>query len=293
VVALSAALIAFVRLPGYAPIRRRLSLAAFAGIFLPTVTLATMLPREYTSTQLVLFGIGAGNILAVLAALTALRRPGPVGLRIAIAIAAVSCFVAVLALLLGIVEQFSDIVALVVLLLRRIGEALWLAVPFAAAATVLPPIERMQRRDGIVLGVSGTAAMATAVVLTVAAIILRDDFGVVFYGSFRLEWLLDLWPQLYVVPIAIYVGVAVHGMLGRDWATRQIGAGLFLFLCAGHAPRAPVRLLFLVLAVMLLARAAIALRSGELSVPRPPPVPAPEEPAPSEPSRSPEPEAPA
>jgi hypothetical protein len=287
VVALAAALIAFVRLPGYAPIRRRLSLAAFAGIFLPTVTLATMLPREYTSTQLVIFGIGAGNILAILGALTALRRPGPVGLRIALGVAALHCFLAVLALLLGIVEQFSDIVSLVVLLLRRLGEALWLTIPFAAAATVLPRADRLRSRDGIALGISGVSAMITAIALTIAALALREDFGVVLYGAFRLDWALDLWPLLYVVPIAVYVGVAVLALLGRDDATRQIGAGLLLLCCAGHAPRAPVRLLFLVLGVMLLGRAAISMRSsGAISVPPPAPVPAP---APSEPSHSPEP----
>lgn len=284
VVALAAALITFVRLPGYAPIRRRLSLAAFAGIFLPTVTLATMLPREYTSVQLVVFGIGAGNVLAILAALTSLRRPGPVGLRVALAIASVSSLTAMLALLFGLMEGYSEIVALGVLLLRRACEALWLAIPFVVAVSILPRIEEMRARERLALGGGAVAAMFAAAALTSAAIALREDFAIVLYGAFRVEWALDVWPLVYLVPIGVYAGVAATALLARSPATRQVGAALLLLLCAGQAPRAPGRLLAMVLGVTILARAAIAMRD-RVGAPlkRPgggPPAPAPPPPAP-------------
>ncbi|MBW2461598.1 MAG: hypothetical protein JRH11_08115, partial [Deltaproteobacteria bacterium] len=84
-VALAAALTQFLSAPRKGRITRGMGLAGFGGIFLPIVAVATILPPEFLArrwTYLIVFAVGAGNVLTILISATGARRPGPLGLRL-------------------------------------------------------------------------------------------------------------------------------------------------------------------------------------------------------------------
>lgn len=258
-VALTLALLSVLRTPEHAPVRRRLSIAGFAGIFLPTTALATLLPAERTSTQIVLFGTGAANVLAVLLGLTAARRTAPAGIRAGLALVAVSAFFAFVSLVVSLLQPLphSAMGVTVAMTMRRIGEVTFLLAPLAIGASVLPRAATLRAR--IALGAGVLAFGATLALGWWGLAELRGDFAVVLYGAARVELLLEQAPMAYVLLFAAAIGIGTAALASGDAAHRQAGAGVLLLVAAGFAARSPGRLLMLVLAVALLARACIAL----------------------------------
>lgn len=259
-VALTLALLAVLRTPMHAPVRRRLSIAGFAGIFLPTTALATLLPAERTSEQIVLFAVGAANVLAVLLGLTAARRPAPWGIRAGTALIAISAFFAFVALLVSVVQPIAHtafgLAANAVL--RRIGEVLFLAAPIAIGASLSTARPRTTR-DKLALAVGIVTFLIAASIGWWGLDELGSDFGVVLYGAERVELFLEAAPFLYVVVFAAALGIGAHAVFSSDAAMRQAGAGLLLLVAGGYAARSPGRLLMTVLAVALIARSCIVL----------------------------------
>jgi hypothetical protein len=258
-VALTIALLSFLRTPMHAPVRRRLSIAGFAGIFLPTTALATLLPAERTSLQIVLFAVGAANVLAVLLGLTAARRDAPWGIRAGVALVAISAFFAfaslVVTLLPPIAQTQAGLVAGAVL--RRTGEVCFLIAPIAVAVSIGP--RGRDRRSRVSLA-AGVVTFLVAMSLSWWGLnSLRGDFAVVLYGAERVELFLESAPFVYVVLLSTAVAVGVAGVTSGDSAHRQAGAGVLLLVAGGYAARSPGRLLMTVLAVALLARTCIVL----------------------------------
>ena len=259
-VALTLALLAVLRTPMHAPVRRRLSIAGFAGIFLPTTALATLLPAERTSDQIVLFAVGAANVLAVLLGLTAARRPAPWGIRAGTALISVSAFFAFVALLVSVVEPLAHtafgLAANAVL--RRIGEVCFLIAPIAIGASLSTRRPRTTR-DKVALAVGIVTFLVAACVGWWGLDELASDFGIVLYGAARVELFLESAPFLYVVVLAAALGIGARAVVASDPALRQAGTGLLLLVAGGYAARSPGRLLMTVLAIALIARSCIVL----------------------------------
>lgn len=258
-VALTIALVAFLRTPVHAPVRRRLSIAGFAGIFLPTTALATLLPAERTSLQIVLFATGAANVLTVLLGLTAARRAAPPGIRIGVGIMALSALLSFTALVVALVEPIAHTAAGVSTArwLRHAGEAFYLLIPLAVAVSVFPTGHTPRSRLSLAAGV--IAAVTAATLMWWGHEELRAEFTVIVYGATRLEMLLESIPEAYTVPLALGFGVGVGALVSDDAARRQAGAGVLLVVAAGYAARSPSRLLMMVLGAALLARATVVL----------------------------------
>lgn len=258
-VALTIALVAFLRTNVHAPVRRRLSIAGFAGIFLPTTALATLLPAERTSLQIVLFATGAANVLAVLLAVTAASRPAPRGIRVGMALVAASALLSFTALVVSLVEPLAHLESGLIAAhwMRNVGEVAYLLVPLAVAVTVFPRGRTLRSRVSIVVGV--LAAGTTAALMWWGYSELHSDLTVIVYGATRLELLLEALPQAYVVPIAIGFGVGCAALTSDDATHRQAGAAVLLIIAAGYAAKSPGRLLMMVLGTALLARATLVL----------------------------------
>jgi len=265
-VALTIALLAFLRSSTYGPVRRRLALAGFAGVFLPTTALATFLPTERTTTEMILFGVGAANVLAVLLGVIAVRLSSPRGIRIGIALGAASCFCGFLSLVLPLVEPLTRVAIAMhaTELLRRVGEVAFLSAPGAVAFSIVPRDPSLRSRIAMAVGVFVAFAVVAFVIWGKMA--LRSDFDVILYGAMRVRLFLGFAPALYSVPFAIGFGAASAALLSGDPTRRQGGAAVMLFLGAGYAPTAPGQLLMLVLAMALLTRSSVTL--GELAVNR-------------------------
>jgi hypothetical protein len=259
-VALAVALIAFVRIRSHAPLRRRVLLAGFSGVFLPTVFLATFLPEERTTQQVVLLGTGAANVLAVLVGLGAIRWPSPPALRLALSVVCSGLFASFGAIVVAIVspeagwEPGYDVARI----LRHLGEIAYLSAPAPLLAFLFVRPEPDRRRV-LMMVVGSVAALAVFGAMLYGRTSLRGDFGVVLYGAQRLVLFIDSFPLAYALPIAVATGVGAAALASSTASDRQVGAGVLLLLAAGYAPKTPLTLLVMVLGVVLLSRAATAL----------------------------------
>lgn len=272
IVALVFAILSFLRLPGFAPIGRRLAVAAFSGIFVPGVVVATMFPYASLRRRLVIFGLAAANVLVTLLAMTALRNRPHGGVRIASGLVAATAFLSLILVGLGQIaysevgapfEWLSAILSAnptttqrALLGLRNVGEVCWMGMLAATAFTIL------HRRDEGRNTRYGVAAVAF--VIAVAAVIATGElvghrFRLVLFGSFRVGLFLDVMPSAYALPIGLAIASGVVGLAQRDGATRQLAGAVLLWLAAGYAPHTPIQLLYLVLSAVMLTRAAQAL----------------------------------
>ena len=256
-VALLWALVTFFWRRGWISVRQRLMLAGFAGIFVPTVLVATLTPAERTTEEVVLFGTGSANVLTVMLGLIALQWRSPPSLRAATALWTSASFLAFGALVMGMVgpEMNWEASYAATRWVRRAGEFIWLLAPLPVAATIVP---RKGPRARWALG----AASVTAVLVTWAFLEWRAavpaTFPTLLYGALRLEFALESVPLGYAVPLALSAAVVAGGFCSRRAADRQAAGAACLFLLAGYSPRSPGLVLMMVLAMALLTRACIA-----------------------------------
>jgi hypothetical protein len=271
VVAVLVSLIAFLRLPGYASIGRRLAVAAFSGIFLPCVAVAALLPAAMLRRKLVVFGLAAANVLVALIAVTAVRYRPERTLRVALALASATAVLTLIVVGLGQLTQaeggfWGSLGALlmaqpgttekVLLGLRHSGEVCWVGVLIACSLVAV-----WDRGHAAVRArVGGAVALVVALTAGLAALqqMIGHRFRFLLFGSFRLGLLVDDLPLAYALPLAMGLAGAFVALVRRDSAMRQLGAGMIAWLAAGFAPHTPIQLLYLVLGALLLARAAQA-----------------------------------
>ena len=272
VVALLVSLIAFLRLPGYASIALRLVVASLSGIFLPCVVVAALLPPAMLRRNLVIFGLAAANVLVALVTMSAARyRPERV-LRVALGLAGATALLTLMFVGLGQLVRaegsgfWGSLGALLAaqpgatekvrLALRHAGELSWLGVLIACSLVAVWDRGRAAMRARV----GGAVALVVALTAGLVALeqLIGHRFRFLLFGSFRLDLIVDQAPLLYALPLAMGLAGALVALFRRDSGMRQLGAGMLAWLIAGFAPHTPIQLLYLVLAGLLLARAAQA-----------------------------------
>jgi hypothetical protein len=266
IVALLGAIYHFLRLRRIAPLERRMLVAAFAGVFLPTVTFAALFPAPHflASTPmapggLLLLGLGSASTLGVMVVLIAIGRHGPFGLRGALALYGLSVLFALGAVVAPLFFAGAEMwrtSAQVVRVLRGASEVTYLLAPLVAVPSLRPVYPPRRARLG--LGVGTAVAAAVVGLFAWGRLALRSDFAVVLYGVQRLDLLLDVVPWLYALPLAAGFGMGAAALTSASPPDRQAGAGLVLVLCGGHAPNSPFQLLMMALGLSLMARAFLA-----------------------------------
>jgi len=257
-VALTIALVSYLRMRGYASMVRRLFVASFAGIFMPTVVLAIVMPRERTQGEVVIFATAAANILATLLASTSTRARAPVAWRAGAGLVGLATFCSLAWLTASRVRgiALTSVGPKLAALSAGAAELGYIAVLVLVAALVVPRSPRI--RDRIALGVGVATLVASLAAFVVSWRWLRADFATVLYAAQRVDLLIDAAPLVYAVPIAVALGGGVAALCGADAIRRQAGAGLLLFTAAGCAPRSPGALLTMLLGAALISRAVLA-----------------------------------
>lgn len=270
-VAVMASLVAFLRLPGFASIGRRLAVAAFSGIFIPSVAVAALLPSALLRRKLVIFGLAAANVLVALITLTAVRYRPERTLRISLGLACATALLTLTTVGLGQLAQaqgglWGSLGALmmaspraterVLLAIRHTGELCWAGVLIAGAIAAVWDRGVGRIRARVVSAVALIVALAIGIVALEQ--IVGHRFRFLLFGSFRLALLVDDLPLAYAVPLAIGLGGGLVAVVRAEPAMRQLGAGLLAWLAAGFAPHTPIQFLYLVLGALLLARAGQA-----------------------------------
>ncbi|MFI5308617.1 MAG: hypothetical protein ACHQ53_14755 [Polyangiales bacterium] len=257
-IALGFGLLAFVRYSTMLELRHRLLIGAFAGIFLPTIAIATLLERHTTTAQSVLFALAAAHVLGAIVSVSAARvAPSRLPRTVALCATAMATFV-LLAQLLQVMTQahYATWQAQTQRVLQSSGEVCYLLL-LAGMAPLLLPVKADTR--------SRLARLAGFFVLPIflgglymAENILDNDYTVLLYHAQRVTLFIDSWPRLYAVPLGLALASCFSAVLADDPVRKQGAAGVLLLLSSGYAPHAPGRLLTSALALILIARALMA-----------------------------------
>ncbi|MBX3250785.1 MAG: hypothetical protein KF901_26635 [Myxococcales bacterium] len=269
-ITLTSTLTGFLHPAAPVPTPQRVGLAGFAGVFLPTVFLSTILPVERTTPIVVLVACGAASFLAVLFALGALRWSAPPALRlgaIALAFAAFFGFAATVFLTLSRLVLW-DVGYALGMTFRQIGEVAWLLSLLAFVLTSWP----RQRPRSVQLGVLVGCALATAAMLWGLGAMHRRAspqlFSDLAYGASHLDLALESHPVLYLGAFATLFTFGLAGLGASVASRRHSAAGLIFLVCAGYAPTTPLTLLFQSLGVAFIARAMVgeAMQRGQATL---------------------------
>jgi hypothetical protein len=257
--ALCVVLVDALRRRRFASLFHRLTIAGFAGVFLPSIGLAAVLPRARTTPQLVLFATGAAFVLVVLFGTTALQRRSPWPLRLAVGLVTSGAAASLAAMLCVYAPWLNERAAseTLTVVLVHVAELAWLLTPFSAALLLRPQLGTGRGRA--TLGVSLLVGALLSVGFRVLRGLMRRQFPDILYYAFRVQLLLETAPLVYTIALTLTVMIAVVALLAREPWRRQLGAALLLLAAAGVTPRMPGTLLMFVLGAMLLGRVAIAL----------------------------------
>lgn len=256
VMALAAAFWGWIRPRPFVPISMRISLAGFAGVLIPTLLLATLLPAERTTGLVVLFTTGAAHAMTVAMGAGCLRWRAPRTVKVAFGTAAMASFFAFGSTALLVVsavtlwEQGHPLG----MAMRRTGEiAYMVAVPLAALSA--RPWRSRSGLVGLVLG-----GILAGAVLLAADVVRREPelFTALVYGATHLELTLEALPMFAPVWFAFSIAVGLGAIAIRDAAHRQLGAGSLFLLAAGYSPTTPLTVLLMATGVLSLSRALVA-----------------------------------
>ncbi len=263
--ALLNAIFNLVRTPEHTSVLRRLAIACFAGIFVPTIALATFFPRDKTSVHIVLFGIGAANVLIVIVTMNAARLTGSLVARtVAIAFATMALFtLASQVYQLLTAPQLNAIHIKIVNAFKGVGEIGYVVALFSAALFIVPrgtDLREQFARIATVL-VFGSSVFG----FHIAQSALRSDFVLLLYHAQRVSGLIDSLPFAYTLPISSGLAASIGALVAKDESRFQAAIGVALLISAGFAPYSPERLLTQTLAALLIARSIIALAKESTS----------------------------
>jgi hypothetical protein len=258
IVALALGIFRFLIDDEHVRVRRRLGLAAFSGIFVPTAALAVVLPAQLLTSEVLLIGAAAAYVLVVLLALTAAVQPVPIGYRTASLLAALGAFGAFIGMAALLIRPLAvtRIGHLVATLCEHGSEVCYFLVPLAVLPVLVPRIPDVRSWLGVGLAIAAGVAVGGSLAIMQ---LFSASPDVVLVGAFDVELLVDVAPFVYPILFGVGFGAAALGIFHRSAIEQQIGVGLVLWLAAGSSGRVPIRLLAMVLGMVLLTRAAIAL----------------------------------
>ncbi len=264
------ALFLFVRDANHAGLGRRLLVATFSGIFLPTMALAAFFPKEHTSAEMVLFGVGAANVLAVAVCMNAVRNTSLLPARAAGLLCAAAALLAFPAQVVPVMAHRQldawQIVTLEVM--RDLGEISYLLGLLGLTLTAFP-VERGRR--GVFARLLSFAVLLPAVWSLFQALAISPRyFTELLRLSQGVDFFSDKLPVLYVLPLTLAFSAAFGALVGSEANRRQVGAGLLAWMAAGYAPCSPERLVTFTLAMVLVARAVAATGANDNGEPRSP-----------------------
>ncbi|MEM1416302.1 MAG: hypothetical protein AAGH15_15445 [Myxococcota bacterium] len=267
IVAMSLAVVDFLRPGRQLPVSQRVGIASFAGIFLPTTLLAAMLPEARTTPRVVFFALGAAHVMVMLLGGSAFRWPAPRTMRIGLVALTLTAFAALGAGVLQVVEGAVTWAYPVSQALRRTGEVTWLLGLAMLARSAFPtPLPRVRR-----ILVTMVAGLVGALPLLVGTVFRRATSGTAFedvlYGATHLELLLRRAPTLYLTVLAVLLTAAFAGLFAPTPARRQLALGILSLAAAGYAPTSPSTLLMMALGMMLVTRSYLAAAAIHGSMP--------------------------
>lgn len=268
-------LVRYLRMSGYSGIMRRLALATVSGVLLPAIAVSIFYPREYVHQSIVFLLVLSGHLVIAIVAGNAVRFRASEGTsrerRVVFAAWMAGLVALTLLVMITVRARFLGLgtyLALASQALRVTGEFSWLLVPWVALPmfqSAPAPSEHERPRDrvsrvvrALVSARPGVVALISLVVLIAAnsalAWELRPHVSRLVYSGFRVAVLTERMAIFYLVWVSANLSIGVGLMAHTRASTRQMGAAVILWTCAGFGPRAPAQALCLCLAVLLVSR---------------------------------------
>ena len=252
-VALATGVSDLVRRRTFARLHVRFGIAVFAGILLPSLIHATVLPRYRVAPHVVLFGMFAGAVLSLLVSSGALRAR-VAWTRPAAFFACGTAFLSLVGMAIASLRVvWSSGVGGPVSRLARQGSELcwWLAPTTLGLALCFVPSVRMRMREALPFAATLLGGVALAIAAEGA---LHPHYATIVYGAFRVSALPEALSWVYTGLAGFALASGVGALVSADACRRQLGAALLLWTAGGHAPRSPVQIIEATLAFVLLAR---------------------------------------
>ncbi len=238
----------------------RMGLAGLAGIFMPTLALATLVPARRVGLLIVLISAGTGNLIAVgLASSLAVRR-APKERRLAIGFGAATAFLSFLSTSVGIMGQLTvwEQAYRVQHFLQVAGLLCFLGTVFALIACSWP---KVRAQAGIALGLGLVIAGVLFAGEKVAENITGERYSSLFYAATHIDLATTVLPRsLYEASLALFLGFGISfGALG----TRVFGLALCLWMIAGFSPSTPYTNLWMVLSLVMVSLSFLSSEESE------------------------------
>ena len=192
-IALSFGLLAFVRYSVVMTLRQRLLVGCFGVfVFLPTIAVAVLLERQRTTAQIVLFALGAAQVLSAIVSTSARARTHGRYARLVAATAAAMAMFALLAQVLQLVQQLH----LVAWQLKAqqaaqsAGEVCYLLLLGGMTPLLVPNRRDMRARFG---RLAGFFVLPIALgLLYMVERTLQNDYAVLLYHAQRVTLFIDI-----------------------------------------------------------------------------------------------------
>jgi hypothetical protein len=268
-IALGFGLLAFVRYSTVMTLRQRLLIGGFGGfVFLPTIALAVLFARQRTTAQIVLFALGAAQVLSAIVATGAARAARSRYARLIAALAVTMAVCVLSAQVLQLVAQVRlvDWQLSAQQAAQGVGEVCYLLLLAGMTPLLMPHRSDTRSRLSRMAGFFMLPIVLGALYMAERA--LQSDYTVLLYHAQRVTLFIDVWPRLYAVPIGLAAASSVAALCAADTVARQAAAAVLLLLASGYAPHAPGRILTGTLAIVLLARAIVS-PAATLAPPKP------------------------
>jgi hypothetical protein len=239
------------------PFLFRITAGALAVVLILIIGRAALLPGERTSGFLFWMATGAAHALGALIALEAARWARGFSLRATVLAAAGMAILALFALIVDYSRFFLlwRWQAVAIDQLRHAGEAGYLVTLVGGTVFVFGAIRSW--RETVSLLVAALIFAVTSAIGLWALDHARGDFILAVHYWFRLTWLLDRHPAVYVAIICAAGSATVFAFAVRDEAKKAIAMAILLLICSGYSPSSADRLIIYVLAALQLAYGAL------------------------------------
>ena len=269
-VALGISLADWIRPRPFLSMSLRVGIAAIAGVLLPTLVLATLLPAERTTLVVVLVATGSAHVLTVLFGVGALPWRSAWAPRLAatgVVGASFFAFTATVMLVIGSQTLWQHAHPLG-MALRRTGEVSFLLAVPLLAATGVPWRQGWLRLLGLALGIL-LSVVAITPVFQGASRLTAESWGDVLYGATHFELLLEVDPDLYLGWIALVIPLGVGALFSAKPRDQQKGLAALLLMAGGFAPTTPGTVIPMIVGASLACRALIAHAGAYAEAPKP------------------------
>lgn len=239
--------------------RRQLFVFVASGVLIHIALNAMLFDPLAASRTQIYFGVAAANVIGMAVGSAAVNSSRGPFLRL---LAGIITALAALNLATVVLDfapdaQLDPWMRRAMTVCKWAGEIVYLILIVSAFPLLVP--RGVQMRTLVARSIGFAVLVLSFYAQLSAHQALHADYGLLVYSAQRVSIWIDRYPLAYAIPFCFLLSSTVTGLLNGGAARVQAAAGMMLIFSAGHATRAPGRLLSLAVGFMLLSRAITAM----------------------------------